>query len=211
MSRIITQTGITNKVAIILKSRGVTTVNPAEPQSKLASRINLVYDDTRRLVLRDHTWNFAEKEISLAADGQAPIGKYERRFRLPPDYIRIAWLGDEQDPETDYKIKGKYIYCNLDSPTPLGYIYDHNAIEDFDPNFLECLVLRLAYEASYDMTGNANYRSALMQEYKEMLPIAATIDGQESKPTHRIRRSKWRDAKYHRGGHGLYYNGRVVT
>ena len=215
MSRATTKTSIANRTASLLKVDSVSNIDPPQPGSKFAKECNKWYDDARRAVLQEHIWNFAETEETLAADSNAPTaGKYENRFLLPADYIRIAWVGDETIPATDYKIKGGYIYTNLNAPLQIGYVFDQEDVLKFTPKFITLLSIQLGVFIAYTITGNRTMVADLRQEYDKELSVTATIDGQESPPTNKIRRSRWGAARTGRRpvhGYDGDYQGRVVT
>lgn len=212
MARVTTKTGVANLTASLLKVDAVTNIDPPDANSKFAKIANRWYDESRRDTLTDHTWNHAEKMVLLAADSTyIPIGRYGARYVLPADYIRVSWVADETVPETDYKVKNGYIYCNCSGALPLGYIFDHEDITAWSPKFLQTMASKLAANMAYDMVGSRSFADEMEKKYILMLSTATTIDGQESPPTHKIRRSKWKAAKEGRSMIGSDYQGRVVT
>ncbi len=212
MARVTTKTGVANLAASILKVDGVANIDPPDTGSKFAKVANRWYDESRRDSLADHIWNFASTEVLLPADSSwTPIGAYGARYLLPADYLRVAWIGDENNPETDYKIKNGYVYCNYSGALPFGYIFDQEDITKYSPKYIQTFARKLAANMAYDMTGNRTYATELDLKYVEYLSVATTVDGQESPPTHRIRRSKWKAAKEGRGILGSDYQGRVVV
>lgn len=212
MSRVTTKTGLANLTASLLKIDAVSSIDPPDQRSKFAKTANLWYDESRRDTLADHIWNFAETLVNLASDTTyTAIGSYGARYLLPADYIRIAWIGNEDTPETDYKIKGGYIYINWSGSLPIGYIFDQEDITKFSPKFIQAFARKLAANCAYDMTGSREFSNDMEKKYFEYLSVATGVDGQESPPTHKIRRSKWKAAKEGRAGLGSDYQGRVVT
>ena len=215
MARATTKTAIANRTASLLKVDAVASIDPPDSGSKFAKKAAQWYDDARRETLQDHIWNFAETTAVLAADATAPAaGKYGNRYLLPVNYIRIAWIGDEDYPDEDYKIKDGYIHTNASGPLEIGYIYDQTDVSKFTPKFIKCLACKLAVYLAYDMTGNRSMVGEMEKAYMDALSTAATIDGQESPPPRKIRRSKWRAARDGRRrlhGYDGYYQGRVKT
>lgn len=212
MARVTTKTGIANLTASILKIDSVSEIDPPDARSKFAKKAAQWYDESRRQTLADHIWNFAEVEVELPAAVPAPtVGRFGNKFLLPADYIRIVWIGSEEAPEKDYKIKGGYIFCNVSAPLQVGYIFDQEDITKYSPQFIQCFARRLGANMAYDMTGNRTYARELLEDYYTYLSSATGVDGQESPPTHKIRRSRWRAAKEGRAILGSDYQGRVVT
>lgn len=211
MSRVTTKTGLANLTASMLKVDAVTTIEPPVRGSKFAKLADRWYDETRREVLAEHTWNFAMKRVNLAADATAPAFGYTTRYLLPADYIRVAFIRDEQFPETDYKIEQGYILTNSTGSLPLGYIFDQEDITQYTAKFIQCFARKLAVHLCYEMIGNQAAVERLQAAYISELSTTQTLDGQESPPTKRIRRSRWKAAKEARGLIGDSYSGRVVT
>ena len=212
MSRVTTKTGIANLTASLLKVDAVTSIDPPDTGSKFAKKAAQWFDEARREVLSDHIWNFAETETNIAESATAPTaGMYSAKYPLPDDYVRIVWVGDEEWPEKNYKIKNNHIYINASGSLEIGYIYDHEDLTKWTPNFINLLARKLAVYLAYDMTGNRSMVETMKQEYNDKLLEAKGVDGQESPPPRKIKRSKWKAAKEGRGVLGSDYQGRVVT
>jgi hypothetical protein len=212
MGRVTTKTGIANLSASTLKTNPVANIDPPDQKSKFAKAANRWYDDARRFALAQHIWNFAETETSVSKENSSELtGRFGNRFTLPADYIRIAWIGDEENPEKDYKIKKGFIYCNNASPLDFGYIYDNEDITMYSPIFVQYFAIVLAAFCSFEITGSRTMRAELLAEAEDFYSTATTVDGQESPPTHKIRRSRWKAAKEGRSLIGADYQGRVVT
>jgi len=212
MARVSTNTGLANLTAGLLKVDAVTNIEPPDKGSKFAKKAAQWIDEARREVLIDHIWNFAETEISLPAASPAPTaGRFGNKYLLPTNYIRLSWVGDELIPETDYKVKAGFIYTNLSAPIELGYIFDQEDISKMTPNFIQLWARKLAVYLAYDMTGNRSMVETMENSYKDKLTESKGVDGQESPPQYKIRKSKWKAAKEGRSINGTDYQGRVVT
>jgi len=212
MARISTTTGLANLTAGLLKVEAVTNIEPPDKGSKFARKAAQWIDEARREVLIDHIWNFAETEVSLPAASPAPTaGRFGSKYLLPPDYLRLAWVGDELIPETEYKVKNGFIYTNLNAPIELGYVFDQEDISKMTPNFIQLWARKLAVYLAYDMTGNRSMIETMENAYQSKLSDSKSINGQESPPEYKIRKSKWTAAKEGRSILGSQYQGRVVT
>lgn len=211
MARVTTKTGIANLTASLLKVDAVANIDPPDSRSKFAKKANQWYDESRRDTLADHIWNFALKRAQLPADATAPPFGYGNRFLLPADYIRVATIGDEDNPERDYKVEDGYILTNVAAPLNVRYVYDQEDITKFSPKFIQAFARKLAANMAYDMTGSRTFADSMEEKYQLYLSDALGVDGQESPPTHKIRRSRWKAAKEGRALVGSDYQGRVVT
>src|SRR4051812_49288353 len=56
-----------------------------------------LYDPTRRALLRAGKWNFARKQMQLAASATAPLFDYGNAYPLPADFIDMWREADEAD------------------------------------------------------------------------------------------------------------------
>lgn len=212
MARATTKTGVANLTASLLKIDAVTNIDPPDSNSKFAKLAGRWFEDSRREALAEHIWNCAETAVLLAADSSwTPIGRYGARYLLPADYIRVAWVADESNPETDYKIKNGYLYISYSGSLPIGYVFDQESIISWSPKFLMTMARCLAKNVAYDLTGNRTFADEMEKKYLDYVSTASTIDGQESPPPFSIRRSKWKAAKEGRSMLGSDYAGRVVT
>lgn len=203
MARVTTKTGIANIALSLLKVDAVTSIDPPDSRSKAAKKAAQWYDESRREVLADHTWNFAMKRAQLPAAAEAPAFGYTNKFLLPADYVRVATIGDELNPETEYTVEDGYILTDLAAPIDLRYVFDQEDVTKYSPKFIQCLARKLATHLAYDFTGNRSMVETMDRAYTEMLSDARGIDGQEAPPQGKIRNSKWAHARY--GGHrGLF-------
>jgi hypothetical protein len=207
-----TKTMIANMAFSFLKVDAVTNIDPPDVNSKAAKLASRWYDECRRECLSETIWDFAKRRVTLAAAGTPPaFGHYGQRFLLPADYIRVAFIGDETNPETDYEIEEGYILSNLAAPLPLAYIFDQEDIIKFSPKFNSLLAKNMARKMAYDLTGNRTMVEQMNADYENALSEAKGLDAQQNPPK-RIQRSRWAMAK--QVGHtGLYsdYNIRVRT
>lgn len=207
MAQASTKTAIANLAADLMKVDPVQSIEPPDAGSKFAKLAARWYDDTLREVLADHIWNHAIARVQVAAHPTAPAFGYDAKYELPADFIRIATIGDENNPETEYEIEDGFILCNVTSPINLRYVYHHTDISKFPPKFVQCLARKLKANCTYGMTGKLDMQINAEAEYKDYLSTGMTIDGQDN-PPQRIRRSKWKAAK--EGRSDPYTNGRVV-
>lgn len=207
-----TKTMIANMTMSFLKVDGVTNIDPPDRNSKAAKLASRWYDECRRECLSETIWDFAKRRVLLPAAGTAPtFGHYGQRFLLPADYIRVAFIGDETNPETDYEIEEGYILSNLPAPLPLAYIFDQEDIVKFTPKFNNLLAKNMARKMAYDLTGNRTMVAQMEEDYQQALSEARGLDAQQNPPK-KVQRSRWAMAK--QVGHtGLYseYNSRVRT
>lgn len=176
-----------------------TITNPTDKVGKLCARW---YDNTRKSVLRMHTWNFAMKRASIAKDVAVPTHGYSTQYSLPADYIRIVSIG-ENNIYRDYAIEGTKLLINETNAGSLDirYVYDNKNVEQYDPLFVEFFALSLAHNLAYPLSGNITVMRAIEALKLEKQRAALGVDGQERKPVRR-ERSRFKDARMKYGNYG---------
>jgi hypothetical protein len=146
--------------------------------SKAARLCNLVYDDTRDAVLREHPWNFSIKRVELAKLTTNPAFEYDSQFQLPSDCLRVVRTDDSLDP---YRVEGNKLLSYNDS-VKIEYISRIEDTSRFDSLFVEVLAVRIAAKLSYNLSDNNNLTQFLEQKYRDRLKQAKSMDGQEGIP-----------------------------
>lgn len=154
------------------------------------------YHQTRRDTLREAIWNFAAKRVVLTSSTDEPVFfNFSKFFNLPNDYIRLATLGDENNPITDYELEGGRILIsstqNTDSDNlNMRYVSDFTIVSKFDPKFISLLAINLAVNMSYKFGGQNNNLIRIEKLQAKIRLSAGAVDGQE-RPTKKIQRSRF--------------------
>ena len=152
-----------------------------------AEQINLVFDHTRDMLLREHPWKFAQKyhKPSTTLPGNVPAN-WQYMFDYPFDCLRMIQLvnplGRDLDPinfdigtnEVDQKV----ILCDVEEPE-FQYTYQVTDTEVFDIFFVEALALRLAARVSMSLTGDARFSAELERKADVAVGKAMSQDGNE--------------------------------
>jgi len=149
--------------------------------SQEARFANLLYDPTRREVLRSHNWNFAVALVQLPMLTDAPPFDWTYAYQLPTDYfklIQVNAFGSEQ-PTQNYEIQGRILLSDVEE-AKISYVRDITDANYFDSVFTEVLSLRLAARLAKPLAGSMDIATRLNQEYKYMLGEARRIDGVEN-------------------------------
>lgn len=189
------KTKIVNLALGHLKIDAITSIDPPDADSKAALAGAKWYDQARRDTLEAHPWKFASKPIHLVADPVSPLFEYDKKYELPPDFIRICYVGnDYRFPVRDFDIQGNFIVCNETSPLPMVYVYDFSDATKFSPKFITSMSYRLASFMAYEMTGNAQLVEAMDGQFTKSLTQAASVSGQ-NRPTRRVQRSRLAEAR----------------
>ena len=163
-----------------LTKLGDETITSLTDDNDRARKCNLLYGSTRDSVLRSHPWNFALKRASLAALVDAPIWEYDYAYQLPADCLRL--VKTNANTKDVHKIEGRQIYTDAVAPLLILYVRRVEETTDFDANFVDALIVRLAFELANVITGKKRYAEEMWGEYQTKLAHARTIDGMEGSP-----------------------------
>ena len=159
-------------------------MNTLDEGSVHAIQIRLHYEQTRDALLRSHLWQFAKGRKVLSEDTESPAFGWDNQFELPSELLRVVSIhGDEYNPidstRYSYVIEGNFILTDEDEVNLL-YVKKVTDPNDFDPLFVEVLVLSLAVKVVMPLGGGAKMREALQEELKGLLSTVRTISKQES-------------------------------
>lgn len=166
---------ICNRALIRIKADLISSLEGSATNEIIA---NTIYDSVRRSLLRAHNWNFATEYVELAQLTDSPVFKFDFAYQLPSDCLRVL---DLHGTEEDFKVIGNKLYTDTDAAY-LIYIKDVTDTGSFDVLFEECLVLKLAYELCFYITGSAPLTAQLLQEFELKFKEAKRADGQEDIP-----------------------------
>lgn len=161
-----------------LDKLGETPIASLADDIKASRACNRAFAPVRDAVLRDHPWNCAIGRAALAADGQAPVWGYARRFPLPVDCLRVLDIA----VETRWIVEGRAILTDAGAPLQIRYIRRVDDPNLFDPLFVEALAARLAVELCEALTQSNTKRQALLEDYGRIVERARAADGQEGLP-----------------------------
>lgn len=202
MSKPDNATDICNLALDHLNTANVTDIeNGTDKISSLCSRW---YDNTRMAVLRAHTWNFSMKRVKLPELSTTPTFEYSNQYQLPSDYLRVVMIG-EYNQYKNYGIESGKLLLNSGGGTlDFRYVYNNEAVESFDPLFIEAFASKLAMNLAYPITGSNTAVSRIEKMYKDCLAQARSVDGQE-RPPRRKERSKFKEARRKFGTYGSPY------
>lgn len=171
-----TDIGIVNMALTRCGASPITALDDENDKARLALEY---YEPTVQAMLRDHPWNFAVRRLALAESSEEPINEWDHQFPLPSDPYCIRPLSVNCG-QTDFVIEGRSILTN-DSAVTLRYVARVNE-GDFDPLFVQALVLTLASKFMYRLTVSDASRAAILQELETVAkPAARTADAMEQR------------------------------
>lgn len=190
------KTHIVNLALDELKQAPVVSIDP--PVDDLEKMCARQYDPARQTVLRKTMPNFAYAQSVCSRLPDAPLFDYTDAYQLPNNYIRLVSIDgvDEEDFNTQYRISGRLIYMNNSNADSidLRYIKDVEDITKWDAGFRECMVLQLAANLAFAITGKNSVAQRVEAKLTAAWPDMVTVDGQEN-PPRRIQRSRYLAAR----------------
>ena len=149
----------------------ITSLTEASPE---AEQVNLVFDNVRDMVLREHPWKFARKYTTPASLAGVVPGNWSYMYTYPSDAMRVIRivnpLGDDKTPirfeiarnSADLRV----VLTNESEPT-LEYTKQVTDPQQFDPQFVIAFSYRLAQYIAMPITGDRQ----VMADMKSMADI----------------------------------------
>lgn len=156
-----------------------------------------IFSQTRDALLRSFEWSFASARKTLAPEVNDPEFEWDKRFKLPDDYLRLKsdyGLDDSYEVDARFTIEGNYYLTNNDE-VDLKYIKKVTDPDDFDPLFTEVLILTLAKKLIPALAGTKSptLLEDVGRDLAEVTSKARTVCRQEVNASGR---SDWRQARH---------------
>ncbi len=162
---------------LALRKLGARLIESLNDTSQEAVTCNLLYEQVRDTVLREHPWNFAAARVRLAKLAEAPAFGYSFQYQVPPDCLHLRQLMNAQD---EFVVEGDRILTNRDSAHAVYTKRITNPVL-FDPSFVMALAARLAAEIADDITGSNTRVKEMWTLYLNALQAARLADSSEGR------------------------------
>lgn len=144
------------------------------PQGTAARAYAILYPHYRDVELRGRRWRFALKEeepLPLLA-GRTPDDEYPYRYSVPVNSLRVV-----RDKYDRYKQIGQELWSKTGaSVLKVDFIRGDVETGHYDPNFVEVLACRLAYERCEKSTQSNTKKQELRQMWIEAIRIAGQLN-----------------------------------
>lgn len=164
-------------------------------ENKAAGLCNHRWPAVRDAVLRAHPWNCAMNQAELAASTAAPMWKWEYKYTLPTDFLRIVQVvGEDGTDITDWEIQGGIILCNESAPIFISYVRRETDPQKYDALLSETLSARMAATLAYPLSGSTSLAQSYWGSYQDKLTEARGVDAREGVPDS-IAPTSWLGAK----------------
>jgi len=135
--------------------------------TELARTCKLHYDRYRRILLKDYSWEFAERTMKLETveDFGDNVKGWDYVYRYPDDCLQVLKIYDGDDHRkddkrekffvqtVDYRLGTKVICCNLENAF-MDYVSNEEDCNYFSEEFVEALAHYLAYGMAQALTGS---------------------------------------------------------
>lgn len=135
--------------------------------TELARTYKLHYDRYRRILLKDYSWEFAERTMKLepVEDFGDNVKGWDYVYRYPDDCLQVLKIYNGNDRRkddkrekffvqtVDYRLGTKVICCNLENAY-MDYVSNEEDCNYFSEEFVEALAHYLAYGMAQALTGS---------------------------------------------------------
>ena len=179
----ISNVSICNRALNLIGQKTITALTEASSQ---AIKCNLIFEDTRNLILSEAWWNFATVEEVLSLISDAQTLKYDYVYSYPALCLAIRDIYNEYTilnskpgvyEVIDYE-GVKAIATNIE----LAYLKYTKKIVDpskFSLAFIEALVYRLASQLAHQLNGSVELADNMLQKSLAYVSEAKRLNHQE--------------------------------
>lgn len=162
---------------------GAKTFTYAIQTSNEAVKCNLLFEPTRKSLLRSFEWNFASARAALTAEITGPDFEYTYRYKLPSDFLRLF---KKKGLYSEYprKIEGDYLLTD-DDAAQIKYVRNITDPAKFDPLFTEVFVLTLAKKMIPPLAGTKSnpLQESVLMDLREAMFRAKAVCRSENDET----------------------------
>ena len=164
------------------------TISALDETSQEASTCSLWLDQIIDLVLRDHPWPFARRDVVLALVEEQPTPEWLFSYRMPADCLRVRRIIDGKRPNLPtYPMQiagddaGSLIYCDAEDAA-LSYTARVTDASRWPPDFADALAWRLAAEIAGPLAQSAAIADRAMRGYYAAVSKALSTALSEEQP-----------------------------
>lgn len=167
-----TKTDICNLSLSRIGAKAVTEAQITADTDPRAQHCNRHYEQTRDALIRSHWWRFASDRVALVAT-DTPDFEWSNAFTLPDDFLRMKSIFEDNNTVDKtsllpYALEDDILLYS-ESTCQIRYIKQVTTIADFDPLFIEALVLQLALKLISPLAGVGSAGQSLLKEVKDEL------------------------------------------
>lgn len=179
----------TDVVNIGLRRIGSTRIsNLLNDNSNEARIARDIYDEARRDLLSQHTWNFAIKRDQLTVSATTPEFGWDYAYPLPDDFLRVISVTqtDTDEAIVPYKLEfqsgdDRVILTNSNQ-LYLRYVFDCDDVSIYTAPFRDALSWRLARDFAAALSKSSASAELAEKMFIRTLNKAKALDGVEDWP-----------------------------
>jgi hypothetical protein len=158
--------------------------NDQEAVVQSAKLCNILFNQALSEVLRTYKWNSALKRTQLTRLTETPAFKFQFKYQLPNDCIRVINVYDKKeayDDRTQWVVEGRTILCDYET-VYLCYVHLPEDVNTLDAFVTKCVIQNLAIKLAVPMQLDQVMQNNLISEYNNViLPEARSVDTLENK------------------------------
>lgn len=162
----LSETKICNMSLARIGAKRINDYSDTSESSVQAIHCRTHYEQTRDALLRSHFWRFASDRAELSQDTTDPDFEWDNQFILPSDFMRFKSAYEENGTESRndrHAIEGQRFLTNDDDVSIL-YVKKVTDVTEFDPLFVEVLVLQLALKLVMPLSQDKVLRREIQDE-----------------------------------------------
>jgi len=154
-------------------------------ESVEAEQVNLIFDDTRDWLLRQHTWGFAKKFANPASLTGTVPNNYDYMYTYMTDAVRVNQVVDPLGLNTkiDFEIarnsSDKKVILTDQSDAEFIYTAQITNTAEFDPEFVIAFSYALAAKLAIPLTGDREIANDMAVLAERTITAAQTTDSNE--------------------------------
>lgn len=164
----------------------ITDLDEASPE---AEQVNLVFENVRDALLREHPWKFSLRYVSPSNLIGTPPAGWTYMFTYPSDALRV-WrivnpldpVGDRLDPVPFTVARNaddvKVLLSNIEEPE-FEYTKTVTNTFEFDAHFDMALSWKIAEHIAMPLTGDQSIKNQMAMEAQRYVGRAKMEDGNE--------------------------------
>lgn len=154
------------------------------------------YEPVRDALLRFTYWPFAAARKTLSQDTEDPDFEYDNQFILPTDFLYLRSIFDNnstarKSSRTRHAIEGRRLLTN-DSTMQIRYTKKVTDVTEFDPLFVQVLVLQLDLKLVMPLSQDVKLKQSIKEDIKLLSPPVRALARQEAEL---VRQITWNDVR----------------
>lgn len=151
-----TTVSICNQALAMLGAKSIISLDDGTTEANLCKAL---YDPVRDAALEMGNWSFATKWLEIPRMANPPAGEYTSAFPLPPDVLRVIFVGTDFNHPEQWQREGNNIRKDGDKCKCQVLVREVD-VTKYSPMFVQALSTYLASELAIGITN-----SKTMAEY----------------------------------------------